>query len=149
MEVGTFSKKLVSGQVNVGAGRDVRFSIKIDTSKMLEPAVKGWFRASGGSKNDVALVIATEYEFENLIHGHEARVLFVTDGITTGEFHVSIAQSGTYILALKNRFSISIPRIFTADINLRHSTPQQSSSASEASGRPHSHNRTRKASSCH
>jgi hypothetical protein len=89
-------------------------------------------------------VIATEHEFDNLIHGHEARVLFAVDSITTGEFHVSIAQSGTYILALNNRFSIFIPRIFTADINLRHSTPQQSSSASEAFGRRHSHNRTRK-----
>jgi len=132
MEAPTFSKKLVSGQVNVRAGRDVRYSIKIDTSKMLDPAVTGWFRASGGSQNDIALVIATEDEFENLIHGHEARVLFATDSITTGEFHVSITQSGTYILALNNRSSIFMPRIFTADIGLRYSTPRQSSSASEA-----------------
>jgi hypothetical protein len=128
----TFSKKLVSGQVNVRAGRDVRYWIEIDTSKMLDPAVTGWFRASGGSQNDIALVIATEYEFENLIHGHEARVLFATDSITTGEFHVSITQSGTYVLALNNRSSIFMPRIFTADIGLRYSTPRQSSSASEA-----------------
>jgi hypothetical protein len=64
-------------------------------------------------------VIATEHEFENLIHGREARVLFATDSITTGEFHVSITQSGTYILALNNRSSIFMPRIFTVDIGLR------------------------------
>lgn len=132
MEVGIFSKKLVAGQVNVRAGRDVRYSIKIDTSKMLEPAVTGWFRASGGSKGDIALVLATEYEFENLIHGREARVLFATDTIRTGEFHVSITQSGTYVLALNNRFSIFMPRTFIANIDLRYSTPQQSSLASEA-----------------
>ena len=124
MEAATFSKKLMSGQVSVRAGRDVRYWIKIDTSEMLEPAVTGWFRASGGAKNDIALVIATEYEFENLIHGHEARVIFATDSITTGEFHVSITQSGSYILALNNRFSIFMSRIFTADIDLRYSAPR-------------------------
>jgi len=143
MEVGTFSKKLVSGQVNVRAGRDVRYRIKIDASKMLEPAVTGWFRASGGSKNDIALVLATEYEFENLIHGHEARVLFATDSITTGEFHVSITQSGTYILALNNRFSLFMPRTFVANIDLRYSTPRQSSSATEAPA-AHPESRARK-----
>jgi len=132
-EVGTFSKKLVSGPVSVRAGRDVRYWIKIDAGKMLEAAVTGWFRASGGSKNDIALVLATEYEFENLIHGHEARVLFATDSITTGEFHVSITQSGTYILALNNRFSIFMPRTFIANIDLRYSTPRQSW-ATEPSG---------------
>jgi hypothetical protein len=131
MEAAIFSKKLISGQVNVRAGRDARYWIKIDTSKMLEPAVTGWFRASGGSKNDIALVIATEYEFENLIQGREARVLFATDSITTGEFHVSITQSGTYILALSNRLSLFMPRIFTANICLCYSAPRQWSSASK------------------
>lgn len=122
-EVKTFSKKLVSGQVSVRAGRDVRYWIKIDSSKMLEPAVTGWFRASGGSTSDIALVLATEQEFENLVHSREARVLFAIDSIRSGEFHVSIAQSGTYILALNNRFSIFMPRTFTANIDLRYSTP--------------------------
>jgi hypothetical protein len=135
MQVGTSSEKLVSGEVNVPARRDVRYSIKIDTSKMLEAAVTGWFRALGGSKDDIALVIATEHEFENLINGHEARVLFATDSITAGEFHVSITQSGTYILALNNRFSIFMPRTFIANIDLRYSTPRHSSSATEASAR--------------
>jgi hypothetical protein len=139
-EGGAFSKKLVSGQVNVRAGRDVRYWIKIDTSKMLEAAVTGWFRASGGSKNDLALVLATEYEFENLIHGREARVLFATDSITTGEFRVSITQSGTYLLALINRFSMFMPRTFIANIDLRYSTPKQSQLVTEAPGSRHSEN---------
>lgn len=123
-EVRAFSKKLVSGQVSVRAGRDVRYWIKIDTAKMLEPAVTGWFRASGGSTSDIALVLATEREFENLVHGREARLLFAIDSIRSGEFHVSIAQTGTYILALNNRFSIFMPRTFIANIDLRYSIPR-------------------------
>jgi hypothetical protein len=122
-EVKAFSKQLVSGQVSVRAGKDVRYRVQIDTSKMLEPAVTGWFRASGGPTSDIALVLATEQEFENLIHGREARVLFAVDSIKSGEFHVSIAQSGTYILALNNRFSIFTPRTFAANIDLRYSIP--------------------------
>jgi hypothetical protein len=61
--------------------------------------------------------------FENLIHGREARVLFAIDSIRSGEFHVSITQSGTYILALNNRFSIFMPRTFTANVDLRYLTP--------------------------
>jgi hypothetical protein len=128
-EAGAVSKKLVSGQVNVRAGGDARYEVKINISKMLGPVVTGWFRASGGSKNDIALVLATEYEFENLIHGNKARVLFATDGIKAIEFRVPIAESGTYILALNNRFSIFMPRTFTANIDLRYSTPQPSSPA--------------------
>ena len=117
------SKKLVSGHVSVRAGRDVRYWIKIDTSKMIEPAVTGWFHASGGSTSDIALVLATEREFDNLIHGREARVLFAVDSIKTGEFYVSIRRSGAYVLALNNRFSIFMPRNFTANIDLCYSTP--------------------------
>ena len=118
----TLSKKLVSGEISVPAGRDVRYWVKIDTRKMCEPAVTGWFRASGRSKTDVAVVLATEHELENLIHFREARVLLSIDSVRSGEFHVSIAHSGTYVLALINRFSICMPRTFSANIDLRYST---------------------------
>jgi len=121
-EAKRFSKKLVSGQVRVGAGKDVRYWIKIDVTKMVEPTVTGWFRASGGSPSDIALVLATEQEFENLVHGCEAKVLLAIDSIKSGEFQVSIAQSGSYILAFDNRLSIFMPRTFTANIDLYYST---------------------------
>ena len=118
------SSKLVAGQISVRAGRDVRYLIEIDTSKMLEPTVTGWCRASGGSATDIALVLATESELENLIQGREARVLLSTDSIKSGEFHVSIAHSGIYVLALNNRLSIFMPRTFSANIELRYTTPK-------------------------
>lgn len=118
-----FSNKIVSGQVRVRSGRDVRYWITIDASKMLGANVTGWFRASGPSRSDIALVLATERELENLIHGREAEIIFAMDGRQVGEFQVSIAQSGTYILALMNHFSIFMPRTFIANIELRYSVP--------------------------
>jgi hypothetical protein len=66
---------------------------------MLRPVVVGSFRASGGSGNDIAAVLAAESEFENWINGHQARALFATDKVTMGQLNVLITQSGSYILA--------------------------------------------------
>lgn len=114
-----FSEKLASGQINVQAGGDVRYWINIDTTKILRPVIVGSFRASGGSRNDISAILAVECEFENWINGHKARVLFATDKVTTGQIQVPITQSGTYILAFNNRFSLSTPKTVAA----RHRAP--------------------------
>ena len=92
---------------------------------MLRPVVVGSFRASGGSGNDIAAVLAAESEFENWINGHQARALFATDKVTMGQLNVLITQSGTYILAFNNRFSLSTPKTVSADIELRYSARGQ------------------------
>jgi hypothetical protein len=124
-EAPVFSEKLASGQIKVQAGGDVRYWINVDITKMLSPVVVGSFRASGGSGNDIAAVLAAESEFENWINGHQARVLFVTDKVTVGHLNVPITQSGIYILAFNNRFSLSTPKTVAADIELRYSTQRQ------------------------
>jgi hypothetical protein len=118
-----FSEKLASGQIKVQAGGDVRYWINIDATKMLGPVVVGSFRASGGSGNDIAAVLAAECEFENWINGHQARVLFATGKLTTGQLNVPITQSGTYILAFNDRFSLSTPKTVAADIELLSKPP--------------------------
>jgi hypothetical protein len=124
-EARVISEKLASGQIKVQAGGDVRYWINIDTTKMLKPVVVGSFRASGGSGNDIAAVLAAENEFENWINGHQATVLFATDKVTAGQLNVPITQSGTYILAFNNRFSLSTPKTVAANIELRYSTQRQ------------------------
>lgn len=124
-EARVFSEKLASGQIKVQAGGDVRYRINIDTTHMLRPVVVGSFRASGGSGNDIAAVLAAESEFENWINGHQARALFATDKVTMGQLNVLITQSGTYILAFNNRFSLSTPKTVSADIELRYSARGQ------------------------
>lgn len=124
-EAQLFSEKVASGQIKVQAGGDVRYWINIDTTKMHRPVVVGSFRASGGYGNDIAAILAAENEFENWINGHQARVLFATDEVTTGQLNVPITQSGTYILAFNNRFSLSTPKTVVADIELRYSAQRQ------------------------
>jgi hypothetical protein len=124
-EAQVFSEKVASGQIRVQAGRDVRYQISVDTTKMLGPLVVGSFRASGGYGNDIAAILAAENEFENWINGHQARVLFATEKVTRGHLYVPITQSGTYILAFNNRFSLSTPKTVAADIELRYSAQRQ------------------------
>lgn len=122
VEVRPFSDKLAAGQIEVQAGGDARYQVHIDTTKMLNAVVVGSFRASGGSRNDIAVVLAAEDEFENWINGHQANVLFATDRVTTGRLNVPITHSGTYILAFNNRFSLLARKTVAADIELRYCT---------------------------
>jgi len=124
VEENVFSMRLASGQVKVRAGGDVRYCINVDTTKMLNPVVIGSFGVSGWPGNEIAFVLAAESEFENWIQGREARVLFATDKVTTGQLNVPITESGTYVLAFNNRFLLSTPKTVSAEIEFRYSAPQ-------------------------
>jgi hypothetical protein len=67
--------------------------------------VKGSFHAFGGSGNDIQVVIASPFEFENWINGHQAQVLYGTDRATNGTIDVEDIPAGDYILAFSNKFS--------------------------------------------
>jgi hypothetical protein len=116
--------KLVSGQLIVKAGSAIQYKLEIDTSKMINPVVSGEFRASGGTGNDIAVVLADEDNFENWINGHPANVLYSTPKTTNGRLSIPIAQSGTYYLAFSNRFSLLTSKQVFAEIQLTYATRQ-------------------------
>jgi hypothetical protein len=91
---------------------------------MQDARVVGSFRASGGSGNDVQVVLAEESEWENWVNGHEARVLYSTGRITTGKIDVPIAEAGTYYLAFSNAFSTFSEKDVFAEVELRYLTPR-------------------------
>jgi predicted nucleic acid-binding Zn ribbon protein len=98
------TQTLVSGQLIVPAASDVRYKLQIDHKWMLNPVVSGSFRASGGTGNDIQVVLADEHSFENWINGDSA-ILYSTGKVTKGELNVPITQSGTYIFCFNNRSS--------------------------------------------
>ncbi len=67
--------------------------------------LKGRFTASGGSGNDVQVVLAAEDEHVNWKNGHVAKVLYSSGKITIGTLDVPISRSGIYYLAISNTFS--------------------------------------------
>ncbi len=116
------TKTLTSGQLVVRAGKYIRTKFTVDTEKMQDVRVVGSFRVSGGSGNDIQVVLAEESEFENWINGHQARAVYSTGKTTTGRLDVEITQPGTYILAFSNTFSLLTDKDVFAEVELRYKT---------------------------
>ena len=112
------SENLVSGNIVVSAGRIHYVRFKVDTITMHEVRVVGRYSASGGSGNDIQVVLATEDEFENWKNGHQARVLYGTDKITVGSIDTPVRSSGDYCLAFSNAFSAVSSKNVTAEVKL-------------------------------
>jgi hypothetical protein len=116
-------EKIATGQITVKSGGSVPFRIQI-TPEMRDAHIVGKFTASGGSKNDITAVLASEDEFTNWNNGHSATVYYSTDGKkTTDQLDVPLAP-GTYIFAFSNRFSTSTDKYVMAEIELDYSRSQ-------------------------
>lgn len=74
---------------------------------------------SGGTGNDIQVVLAEESEFQNWINGHQTHALYSTPKVTAGRINVAIREPGTYYLAFTNSFSVFSSKTVTADIELR------------------------------
>jgi serine/threonine protein kinase len=82
--------------------------------------VKGFFRASGGTGNDIQVVIASPMEFQDFINGKQAQVFYATGKVTGGVINVENLQPGDYILAFNNKFSALSRKQVTAVVTLSY-----------------------------
>ena len=112
-------EKIAIGQIVVRATGWVQYRIVV-TPEMQEPTVTGSFYTSGGSGNDIQAVITDEQNYTNWINGHQAQVLWGTQGReTTGNFEVHL-RPGTYFLAFSNKFSAFSEKQVFLDANLNY-----------------------------
>jgi hypothetical protein len=81
--------------------------------------VVGKFEATGGSGNDIAVVITDTDNFENWKNGHQARVNYQSGKITVGNINTNLGP-GTYYLAFSNAFSALTAKTVTSNIVLIH-----------------------------
>ena len=117
------SEKIATGQITVKSGGSIPFRVQI-TPEMRDAHIVGKFTASGGSKNDITAVLASEDEFTNWNNGHSAKVYYSTDGKkTTDQLDVPLAP-GTYIFAFSNRFSPFTDKYVMAEIELDYTRSQ-------------------------
>jgi hypothetical protein len=82
--------------------------------------VKGFFRASGGTGNDIQVVIASPVEFQNWIDGRQAQVFYATGKVTGGAINVENLPPGDYTLAFNNKFSALSRKQVTAVLTLSY-----------------------------
>jgi hypothetical protein len=117
-------EKLTSGQITVRAGQIQFIRFNIDMTKMNDVRVVGRFQAAGG-ENDIEAALTDSDNFENWKNGHQANVLYTSQGKTTvGNIDTPITASGSYVLGFSNRFSLFTAKYVAGDTELRYTVKQ-------------------------
>ncbi len=110
-------EQLTSGQTIVKPG--AYFYEKFVVDRVKDAHVTGSFNASGGTGNDIEVLLLEESNFENWKNGHSAPALYSSGHITTGKIDVPLGQTGTYYIIFSNIFSQSEKQVFS-DISLTY-----------------------------
>jgi hypothetical protein len=118
------SANLVNAIITVDAGSYYSINFYVDTNKMHNVAVSGSFTASGGSGNDIVVLILDDIAFTNWVNGHSVMALYNSGQITTDRINVPITASGRYYLVFSNRFSIISTKKVSTMIDLQWSELQ-------------------------
>ncbi len=74
------------------------------TGIMYSPHLEGSFTASGGSGNDIKVLIMTETDYTNWSNGHAVNPAYYSGQLTTSTFDVSVG-TGKYYIVYDNTFS--------------------------------------------
>jgi predicted nucleic acid-binding Zn ribbon protein len=112
-------EQLISGQTIVKPGAYFYEKFVVDADRVKYAHVIGSFNASGGTGNDIEVLLLEESSFENWKNGHSAPALYNSGHITTGKIDVPLSQTGTYYIIFNNIFSQSEKQVFS-DISLTY-----------------------------
>lgn len=85
---------------------------------MRNARVKGSFKASGGSGNDIRPLIMDDMAYTNWSNKHQVNVLYSSGQLTVADIDVPITTSARYHLVLSNDFSTVSSKNVTTKIDL-------------------------------
>ena len=85
------------------------------TSTMPDAHLQGDVRASGGTGNDIEILLMTEADWTNFSNGHHAEVLFKSGRTTVSTLDVPLPE-GAYRLVFSNTFSGITPKRITGSV---------------------------------
>jgi Ca2+-binding RTX toxin-like protein len=94
------TETIVDGVVTVEAGKYVDYNFSVPS----QASISGNFTASGGSGNDIRVLILDETSYINWINGHNVSTYYDSGQITTGSITASVPK-GNYYLVYSNTFS--------------------------------------------
>lgn len=111
----------IDQQAYVKAGSYLWYTLKVEEG-MESAKLIGKFVASGGSGNDVQVVIAEPDQFQNWANGHAASLMWSTPGkVTAGTLDIRL-KPGTYNLGFSNKFSAFSDKYVTIEAKLYYET---------------------------
>lgn len=98
------SANVVNGDISVRAGQYEDYQLTVPANAA-GAELTGNFLASGGSGNDIIVLIMDQTDYVNWQNGHQASTYYNSGQITTSTFNVSLPSGGTYFLVYSNQFS--------------------------------------------
>ncbi len=114
------SHLVANSTFNVPAATWSFYTIDV-TSEMLSPHLQGTFTASGGSGNDIVVIVMTETDYINWSNGHAVYPEYSSGQVTTGSFDVYLS-TGSYYLVYDNSFSAVADKNVTTTVHLNYDT---------------------------
>jgi hypothetical protein len=116
----THTVNIVNGLITVNANEYEYYQFYVP-SGATNVRVQGSFTASGGSGNDVAVLIMDSTDFINWQNGHQASAYYSSGQLTTSSFDAPLPSgSGTYYLVYSNTFSIISQKNVNTQANLSY-----------------------------
>jgi len=112
---------IVNGTIGVSAGTHTSYRATV-TGSMNNVHLVGQFRASGGSGNDIIVLVMSEMDYTNYSNGHKASVYYNSDQTTVGSFDVRLSDAGTYFVVYDNNFSFISAKNVATRVDLKYET---------------------------
>jgi hypothetical protein len=109
-------RDLVNEKLQVAANSYSFYTLSLDSVVSKDCVLKGHFIASGGSGNDIRILLFDSTNFLNWKNNHEASVMYQSGAITAADMSVPITQPGQYYLVLDNKFSLLTDKVVTAEV---------------------------------
>lgn len=111
------SANIVNGLISVPAGSHEDYAFTAPPSSTVI-SVTGSFTASGGSGNDIVVLVMDQTNFVNWENGHQASAYYNSGQLTTGTISAELPSSGTYYLVYSNTFSVFSSKTVQTTANL-------------------------------
>ena len=119
------SSNVVNGQISVSAGQSEDYQITVPDGAS-NAQLTGNFQASGGSGNDIIVMVMDQTDFVNWQNGHQVSTLYNSGQLTTASVSASLPGSGTYYLVYSNAFSTFSSKSVNTQVNLTFTQGVQS-----------------------
>lgn len=86
----------------------------------IDVKVTGQFIASGGSGNDIIVMIMSDTDYMNWLNGHAYSTYYNSGKVTAGNIDMSLPSGKSYYLVFDNSFSTISNKNVDADIELHY-----------------------------
>jgi hypothetical protein len=112
------SRVIMNGSRLVQALDYLGWDLKPDFDVMGDPTVEGHISASGGTGNDIQVLIFTDSQFLNWKNGHEVTPIYNSGQVTAADVHALLPDPGTYHVILSNKFSALTPKTVEGSLRM-------------------------------